>query len=973
LPVDPEGFSPMQCPQRSIDTFTDTILPSVDHDQYSTTARSAQLLTSLEPGCCLTMQQTQTVSEPHRGPALRRGKQLPPIDTTVESNPVSKLQRLQRPRPIETIIYEKPAGQDPRDADAPYLQRRLSRGGLRALFTRSKSTNDVKANTRMVDAIQEDDMSDLPIVKAATASVKSQTGKRTSVALDRPPSIPTPASASTPAPAPNFQTQTLASKNKARSVTKEKEEPARLLKSWSPPPLFQAYPQSVKHSHLAAPTASVDTILKTDKGRRTSGVDDVALDCPPKLDLYESADSDARAAKQSAMKPKSRKSGLPQPEWTSRIYVLSTSGFLLQYAGDGNFDRLPEKVLQLGKTSAAFASDVIPGRRWVLQILQAASEDGVTITSRSIFSKFAFRGDSKRSVSSFLLVLDSPEEMNSWLVAVRKEIEAAGGRKYRPNVGMHKTTDEIVQQLQEKPSRRYLVKRDPNQPSNPGNMHLPSIDASCQEGCWRDSETSRMSKRLTLASRHSVDAPSTTHTSISADQILLDRLRESMRSSYASTDGKTHVTSSEASPVPSPVTANFFPKANERRQSNGTVHAMSADAIRRRSLQTLAPVVDERQKSLDLHPVTKQPRPRSITSCSTLRSASSATPNFSAPSFSKRYSQGGFTPQLPTPPVSAGRSSQKSPSPPLPENGRERPESTIGPLPVSTHVLPKSSRSRTSLSPEMLPQLPFSSSPLSDADRLPALNKTTSSSERTVPKQVSPTSSKKDRLPPPTKTVSSSNRPMSIPTPPSSSENYLPPSTKNAPPSTRPTSTLPAPSSTADRQSPLTQTMSPSDRHVPHRFSSLEPSSTILPPPHHTSSPHPPPTSALPALPIADFFTRPSSTPSAGSISTPSTHHTSTSSTHPSSTPSTHPTTTTTSTTRKLRRPPSTQVRSNSLTGLRSISSQAKLHSSYVAFQQKRWKGAEVGEEKPVPVVKVVTATPEVRGAEWQAKGMAVA
>lgn len=935
------------------------------------------------------MQQTQTVSEPHRGPALRRGKQLPPINTTLESKPASKLQRLQRPRPIETVIYENPAGQNPRDADAPHLQRRLSKGGLRALFTRSKSTNDVKANTHMVDTIQEGDIPKIPSVKAATASVKSQTSKRTSEALERHPSIPTPTAA------PNFQTQTLASKNKAKSVTKGNEEPSRLLRNWSPPPLFQAYPQSVKHSHLAAPTASLDTILKTDKSRRTSGENDVASDCPPKLDLDESADSDAQGAKHSAMKPKSRKGGLPQPEWTSKIYVLATSGFLLQYAGDGNFDRLPEKILQLGKTSAAFASDVIPGRRWVLQILQAASEDGVTITSKSIFSKFVFRGDSKRSVSSFLLVLDSPEEMNSWLVAVRKEIEAAGGRKYRPNVGVRKTTDEIVQQLQEKPSRRYLVKRDPNEHSNPRSMHLPSIDASYQEngdaetGPWRDAETSRMSKWLTLTSRHSIDAPSTTHTSMSADQILLDRLRGSMRSSYASTDGKAHITSSEASPVPSPVTANFFPKANESRQSNGTVHAMSADAIRRRSLQMLAPVVNERQKSLDFQAVSKQPRPRSINSCSTLRSASPATPNFSAPSFSKRYSQGGFAPQLPTPPVSAGRCSQKSPSPPHPDNRCERPESTIGPLPVPTHVIPKSSRSRTCLSAEMLSQPPVSSSPPSTVDRLPALNKTMTPSDRPVPRQVSPPLSKEDHPPALTKTVSPTNRPMSIPKPPSSGENCLPPSTNTAPPSTRPTSTPPNPSSTTDRHPPLTNTISPSDRHVARRVSSLEPSNITSPPPRHTPAPHPPPTSALPALPIAEFFTRRSSTPSAGSTSmlstqnasTPSTYPTSTSSigstttpascttstpsTHPTSTPSTHPTITSSITPRKLRRPASTQVRSDSLTGLRSISSQARLHSSYVAFQQQRGKEAEVMAEKTVPVVKVVAATPEVRGGEW--------
>ena len=35
------------------------------------------------------------------------------------------------------------------------------------------------------------------------------------------------------------------------------------------------------------------------------------------------------------------------PELVNKIYILVTAGFVLQYAGDGAFDRLPEKVLKL--------------------------------------------------------------------------------------------------------------------------------------------------------------------------------------------------------------------------------------------------------------------------------------------------------------------------------------------------------------------------------------------------------------------------------------------------------------------------------------------------------------------------------------------------------------------------------------------------------------------------------------------------
>ncbi|EON63650.1 hypothetical protein W97_02878 [Coniosporium apollinis CBS 100218] len=53
----------------------------------------------------------------------------------------------------------------------------------------------------------------------------------------------------------------------------------------------------------------------------------------------------------------------PPVDLPTKLYILVTSGCLLQYAGEGPSDRLPEKILQLGKDSAAFAI-----RRNVLEI-----------------------------------------------------------------------------------------------------------------------------------------------------------------------------------------------------------------------------------------------------------------------------------------------------------------------------------------------------------------------------------------------------------------------------------------------------------------------------------------------------------------------------------------------------------------------------------------------------------------------------
>ena len=103
---------------------------------------------------------------------------------------------------------------------------------------------------------------------------------------------------------------------------------------------------------------------------------------------------------------------------------------LLQYAGEGSFNSFP-RVLQLGKDSVAFASDAIPGKHWVLQVSESMDADGTpTADSRSLLSRLAFRSaDYRRTATSLLLILDSAEDMGSWIAAVRREIEALGGRK----------------------------------------------------------------------------------------------------------------------------------------------------------------------------------------------------------------------------------------------------------------------------------------------------------------------------------------------------------------------------------------------------------------------------------------------------------------------------------------------------------------------------------------------------------------
>src|SRR5690606_25901613 len=81
-------------------------------------------------------------------------------------------------------------------------------------------------------------------------------------------------------------------------------------------------------------------------------------------------------------------------EWSQKIFVLVTSGYLLQYKGEGHFDRLPEKMMQLNKDSVAFASDAIPGKHWVVQVSQALDDEGTVAPEKSkgLFSRLSFQG-----------------------------------------------------------------------------------------------------------------------------------------------------------------------------------------------------------------------------------------------------------------------------------------------------------------------------------------------------------------------------------------------------------------------------------------------------------------------------------------------------------------------------------------------------------------------------------------------------
>jgi hypothetical protein len=248
------------------------------------------------------------------------------------------------------------------------LDRRMSKGGLRGMFTRTKDHSEKGT---------------ILSLKEETAPTSATTDSSRSMA----PSSQTPSAAATPltpaTPANPAQSRQSRLKSQFRKSVKPKGatgKPSprsthcspralpRTSTTWDPPPLFQAYPQAIKHATLAASTSSADVILRLSKKNGLLPDDNLQTTEEGETDQ----DATAKKAEKAKTKHRRQLSGpASKGDWTQKIFILVTSGYILQYAGEGTFDRLPEKMMQLGTESVAFASDAIPGKHWVLQVSQA--------------------------------------------------------------------------------------------------------------------------------------------------------------------------------------------------------------------------------------------------------------------------------------------------------------------------------------------------------------------------------------------------------------------------------------------------------------------------------------------------------------------------------------------------------------------------------------------------------------------------
>lgn len=589
-----------------------------------------------------------------------------------------------RMRPAELT---RPEDRTPLRQEKP--NRRESRLGLRNLFGRSKST--AREPERPVSPTHNAAFTRQPTARTPVTEVHNRpTESRTYHSRDQlpvvQPSRPLSFLAEPPRPPAqhpnvpehpvNIDRQSIASK--PTKGTREDDA------TWHLPPLFKAYPQAIRNATLSAPTLTADAIIRLSesKGGFTYGTDSTSS-----IDILQETAKENEREKDKSRRLQRHVSSLSASkfDWTNRIYILSTSGYLLEYGGTGSFDRLPERVVRLSKTSAAFVSDAIPGRHYVLQVSSGIEQDGTPATadSRSILSKLVPRSADRRNAANILMTFDNVEDMNGWMVSLRREIEKLGGRRALSETGGPKEAE--VYQQEEDPVQRPLVLRDPNRFSR-------TFSESFEWPRIRDSQGSDMPPPMTRDP--SLDDGST-NSVVSQDGRQLDNLRDSNnRLSYISSGQRTMV-SSGSSPTSSPTRDSFPSPCDEPLQNYEIRSRPNAAAIlhRRKSLQTMAPFVDSSARPPNPLPNTI---PRAVPAMPV--PIPMPTPNFSVPRSSNRHYPSVRSPPMPQEAVSnldreTNRMSRARKPPPM-SLGAARPLSMVVDQPSPQPDIPDRSNLR---------------------------------------------------------------------------------------------------------------------------------------------------------------------------------------------------------------------------------------------------------------------------------------
>ncbi|EEP81556.1 predicted protein [Uncinocarpus reesii 1704] len=390
-----------------------------------------------------------------------------------------------------------------------------------------------------------------------------------------------------------------------------KERKRRTIPAWEPPPLFKAYPQAIKHATLLAPNIPAETILRIQALARQE-------------DQEASSETDVKETKDQRQARKAADS-IHHLEWTRKIYMLVTSGYLLQYNADGNFDRLPELILELGETSVAFASDAVPGKHWVLQISQTFDENGTaTVDNKKSFLSRLRISDSPKLAKSLLLVLDSAEDLSAWLFTMRREIEGLSGKEYVPETPMIEETP-LLHRYQSMAS----MQRPPQHSfTNRSSLSVSSTTLSPSSQTRLEGLAALQANRRSMARSVETPSPSITATSDS------DRIKDNYRLSCVSIGTRTIPSSCGSSPPSSsagtkhPIPKNSFLSSPESMASVASIESSTRPIpiIRGPAYFRREPILPDKATS------------NAVVSSQTPKPPLMPAPNFSVPAFSKRFS-----------------------------------------------------------------------------------------------------------------------------------------------------------------------------------------------------------------------------------------------------------------------------------------------------------------------------------------------
>ncbi|KAK3671580.1 hypothetical protein LTR78_008502 [Recurvomyces mirabilis] len=483
--------------------------------------------------------------------------------------------------------------------------------------------------------------------------------------------------------------------------------PTRRTAFFEPPPLFQAYPQSAKDGTLRVSSVTAETVLQKNKYRQT------ILSVPettPRGSTDDSTSIQARPSAKTSLRHVANGS-ITSSELPRKVIVLVSAGYLLQYAETGPANRLPERVLQLGKDSAAFACDLIPGKHFVLQISQTVDQQGVIVpTSGSLFTKLGLRSAaSKRVASNLLLVMPDATEMNSWMVAIREEIEVLGGLKTRSRTAASTLKDDLEEEADEDSQKSHDVDRDMAGPKKRGIPAKRLSQLSSPPSRMRDddekSETGTIddieeeAQQLANESSMSLDVggvdidAQSIHSSVAAslDQHRLNSLRSNQRISHstvATTVGSSRANSLSGSPrneVREPVKLEATAEVPQQKSQYRTLASYLGG--RRRSAMPLSIMKEKPLPMPDMH---RQSNERNLERESTENRRISSSPRKLVVAVSE--------PDLRATADLKARHDSRMPTPPKLHEEDERRHSVVGDLPSpATWTNDRSPLKRTSV------------------------------------------------------------------------------------------------------------------------------------------------------------------------------------------------------------------------------------------------------------------------------------